>query len=62
MANTIPFEGNSFSLGYLQAYFDICKQLKETHAERYLDLCKILGQEADSSVIDYIKITYPNIL
>lgn len=49
------FCGESYSIGYIEANYQINKQISEQHAERYLYLCNKLGQQADENIVEYIK-------
>lgn len=57
------FDGNSFSLGFLEYEFTIHHRFKnEERAERYLELLKLTGQSIDNNQYKDIKINYPHLL
>ena len=51
----------SYSLGYLQAIFDVNKSLTESQAQRAIALSNILECSADKDMKNYIKNNFPQL-
>lgn len=64
VAKTMPkFDGNSYSLGFLEYEFTLHHQFTdESRAKRYLDLLKLTGRDIDSNQYNSIKTYYPHLL
>lgn len=61
--NKPTFDGNSFSLGFLEYEFTIHHRFKnEERAERYLELLKLTGRSIDNNQYKDIKKNYPHLL
>ena len=57
------FDGNSFSLGFLEYEFTIHHRFKnERRAKRYLELLKLTGRGIDDNQYKDIKKNYPHLL
>ena len=57
------FDGNSYSLGFLEYEFTLHHDFLEEHkAKRYLDLLKLTGQGIGSNQYASIKAHYPHLL
>lgn len=52
----------SYSLGYLQAIFDVNKSLTETQAERAIALSNRLECSLDTSMKNHIKTNFPQLI
>jgi len=55
------FNGESFSLGWLDCYFLTNKTFTESQAKRYLELLETLKQKGDDKTLLYIGSNYPNL-
>ena len=47
------FNGECYSMGFIEALFLINKQLTESECFRYLDLCKKYKQEPSEDILKY---------
>lgn len=52
----------SYSLGYLQAIFDVNKSLTEIQAERAIALSNRLECSVDTDMKNYIKTNFPQLI
>jgi hypothetical protein len=60
MENT--FNGESYSLGWIEALFLCNKSLSEHHAKMWVSLTYKLNQSKDASILKYVETVYPSLL